>query len=109
MIGKIRASEIISFNSRHGQRRKQCSEMGRGWCRSQRKPLAELKAKWKPKKSQPGALVCTHSFHEKVSVDNKNIQEMYIFTPFPMYRDVRYIREEVRNVSSFLLPLTLGK
>lgn len=55
------------------------------------------------------ALLFPHSFHEKVSVDNKNIQEMYIFTPFLMYREVRYIREEVRNVSSFLLPLTLGK
>ena len=40
MTGKVRASEIISLNSHHGQSRKQCSEVGRGWCRSQRKLLS---------------------------------------------------------------------
>lgn len=41
-----------------------------------------------------------------VSVDDKNIQEMYILTSFSIDRDIGYVRENTREISGFSLPLT---
>lgn len=40
-------------------------------------------------------------------MDDRNIQEMYILIPFPIYRDVRHIKEGTPN--RFLVVIDIGE